>query len=66
MSTPEALQHLAEAQAVLDQIEVDRAEAITQRDEAIALARDAGIEASAIAKHLGITRQIVYRALKRT
>lgn len=66
MSIPEALQHLSEAQSALDQIEADRAEAIARRDEAITNAVDAGIGVTAIANHLGITRQIVHRIIKRT
>ena len=65
MSIPEALQHLTEAQTALDQIEADRAAAIIRRDEAITNAIDAGLGVSAIARHLGVSRQIIHRAIKR-
>lgn len=65
MSIPEALQHLTEAQTALDAIEADRAAAIIRRDEAITNAIDAGLGVSAIARHLGVSRQIIHRAIKR-
>lgn len=61
----DALARLEAAQAALDAIEEDRAEAVAERDRAVTDARREGINVGAIADTLRVDRQTVYKVLRR-